>query len=130
ERADEDRGDDGHDAAEDQIRGKEREGRDDRHAPRGGLGRGGAGGQGARAAKSPPPMGVLNVAAMPAPPPAATSVASCQREARARRPVDDAKAAPIWMMGPSRPTEPPLPIEMAEAKDLTAATIGRMTPFL
>ena len=75
-------------------------------------------------------MGVLNVAAMPAPPPAATSVASCQREARARRPAEDANAAPIWMIGPSRPTEPPLPIEIADANDLTAATTGRMTPFL
>ncbi len=75
-------------------------------------------------------MGVLNVAAMPAPPPAATSVATCQREAPARRPTDDANAAPIWMMGPSRPTEPPLPIEIADATDLTAATTGRMTPFL
>ncbi len=34
------------------------------------------------------------------------------------------------MIGPSRPTEPPLPIEIAEAKDLTAATTGRMRPRL
>ena len=27
-------------------------------------------------------------------------------------------AAPIWMMGPSRPTAAPLPIERAEASDL------------
>ena len=46
------------------------------------------------------------------------------------RPAEEAKAAPIWMMGPSRPTEPPLPMEIADASDLTAATTGRMTPFL
>ena len=77
-----------------------------------------------------PPIGVLNVAAIPAPPPAATSVASCQRDARASCPTDEAKAAPIWMIGPSRPTDPPLPMESAEAIDLTSATTGRMTPFL
>ena len=54
-------------------------------------------------AKSTPPIGVLNVAAMPAPPPAATSVASCQRETRAsasgrgrerRADLDDGPLAP------------------------------------
>lgn len=77
-----------------------------------------------------PPIGVLNVAAIPAPPPAATSVISCQRDTRQRCPSQDANAAPIWMIGPSRPTEPPLPIETADATDFTAATIGRMTPRL
>ena len=75
-------------------------------------------------------MGVLKVAAMPAPPPAATSVARCQRDTRASRPADEANAAPIWTIGPSRPTEPPVPIDSAEASDLTSATIGRMTPLL
>ena len=81
-------------------------------------------------AKRTPPIGVLNVAAIPAPPPAATRVASCQRETPAERPAHEPNAAPIWMIGPSRPTEPPLPIEIADASDLTTATTGRMTPFL
>jgi hypothetical protein len=34
------------------------------------------------------------------------------------------------MMGPSRPTDPPLPIEIAEAIDLMKATTGRMMPLL
>jgi hypothetical protein len=40
----------------------------------------------------------------------------------------DPNAAPIWMIGPSRPTDPPLPIEIADATDFTAATIGRIAP--
>jgi hypothetical protein len=32
------------------------------------------------------------------------------------------------MIGPSRPTDPPLPMEMAEAIDFTAATTGRILP--
>ena len=39
------------------------------------------------------------------------------------------KEAPICMMGPSRPTEPPLPIEREDASALTAATTGRMIPL-
>ena len=39
-------------------------------------------------------------------------------------------AAPIWTIGPSRPTEPPVPMQIAEASDLTAATTGRITPPL
>lgn len=80
-------------------------------------------------AKRTPPSGVLNVAAMPAPPPAATSVARCHRETRANPPSHEANAAAICTMGPSRPTEPPVPIEIADATDLTAATTGRMTPL-
>ena len=34
------------------------------------------------------------------------------------------------MIGPSRPTAAPLPIESAEASDFTTATTGRMTPRL
>ena len=80
-------------------------------------------------AKRTPPSGVLNVAAMPGPPPAATSVARCQRDTRTSPPSQDANAALIWTIGPSRPTEPPLPIEMADATDLTTATTGLMTPL-
>ena len=34
------------------------------------------------------------------------------------------------MIGPSRPTDPPLPMESAEASDLMTATTGRMMPLL
>ncbi len=78
-------------------------------------------------ANSTPPTGVLKVAAIPAPPPAATSVARCHRDTRAQLPLSEAKAAPIWMMGPSRPTDPPVPIDSADASALIAATTGRIT---
>jgi hypothetical protein len=34
------------------------------------------------------------------------------------------------MIGPSRPTAAPVPIDSAEASDLIKATIGRITPSL
>ncbi len=37
-------------------------------------------------------------------------------------------AEPIWTIGPSRPTEPPEPMQIAEASALTAATLGRIRP--
>ncbi|MEJ2186472.1 MAG: hypothetical protein P8Z36_11090 [Gemmatimonadota bacterium] len=37
-------------------------------------------------------------------------------------------AAPIWAMGPSRPTDPPLPMAMAEARLLITTSRGRITP--
>ena len=40
----------------------------------------------------------------------------------------DPSAAPIWMIGPSRPTAAPLPIDSAEASDLMTATCQRMLP--
>ena len=39
-------------------------------------------------------------------------------------------AEPIWMIGPSRPTDAPDPIESAEASDLMTATMPRMSPRL
>jgi hypothetical protein len=40
----------------------------------------------------------------------------------------EARAEPICTMGPSRPTEPPLPMVIAEASALTIVTGGRMRP--
>ena len=77
-----------------------------------------------------PPIGVLKVAAMPAPAPAATKVMRCHTAMRKTCPQVDPSDAPIWMIGPSRPTAAPLPIETAEASDLIAATTGRMMPSL
>ena len=75
-----------------------------------------------------PPIGVLKVAAIPAPAPAATRVIRCQAAILITWPTVEPNEAPIWMIGPSRPTAAPLPIESAEASDLTAATTGRITP--
>ena len=40
----------------------------------------------------------------------------------------DPSAEPIWMIGPSRPTDPPPPMHNAEANALTAATCGAIRP--
>ena len=77
-----------------------------------------------------PPIGVLNVAAMPAPAPAATSVMRCHGAIRMICPIVEPIAEPIWMIGPSRPTAAPVPIEIADASDLTTATTGRIVPSL
>ncbi len=45
-------------------------------------------------------------------------------------PIVDPKDAPIWIIGPSRPIDPPLPMESAEASDLMSATTGRIMPLL
>ena len=69
-----------------------------------------------------PPIGVLKVAAtVPAPAPAATSVMRCHGTMPIICPNEEPSVAPIWMMGPSRPTAAPVPIEKAEASDF----IGR-----
>ena len=77
-----------------------------------------------------PPIGVLKVAAMPAPAPAATSAIRWPAGMRMICPSVEPSAEPIWMIGPSRPTDEPLPIAMAEARDFTNATTGRITPPL
>ena len=77
-----------------------------------------------------PPIGVLNVEAMPAPAPAATRAIRWPAGIRIICPNVEPSAEPIWMIGPSRPTDEPLPIAMAEARDFTNATIGRITPLL
>ena len=79
-------------------------------------------------AKTIPPRGALNVAAIPAPAPAAIRMLRCRTGIFIHCPRVEPQAAPIWMMGPSRPTDPPVPIEIAEAMDLTIATIGRIFP--
>ena len=69
-------------------------------------------------------------AAIPAPAPAAMSVTRSLIRIGISEPSVEPKAEPIWTIGPSRPTEPPLPIETAEASDLITATRGRMRPWL
>ncbi len=65
---------------------------------------------------------------MPAPAPAERSVTFCQVESRISCEKAEPSAAPIWMIGPSRPTAAPLPIDRAEANDLMTATCQRMSP--
>ena len=77
-----------------------------------------------------PPSGVLKVAAMPAPPPAATRVMVCQVGRRNTRPSVEPMPLPTWMIGPSRPTEAPQPIDSAEASDLMKITAMRTRPAL
>ena len=79
-------------------------------------------------AKAMPPIGVLKVAAMPPPAPAAISTARWRTGIVMIWPSVEPNAAPTWMIGPSRPIEPPLPMESAEASDLMSATIGRISP--
>ena len=81
-------------------------------------------------ANNTPPSGVLKVAAMPAPAPAESKVIFCDVVRSSPREKAEPSAEPIWMMGPSRPTAAPLPIDKAEASDLMIATWPRMLPFL
>ena len=64
-------------------------------------------------ANSTPPSGVLKVAAMPAPAPAESRVTFCQVASRIACEKAEPSAAPIWMIGPSRPTAAPVPIDRA-----------------
>ena len=77
--------------------------------------RGVANGNISSTAKTMPPIGVLNVAAMPPPVPAAISRARCRAGIATSCPSVEPKAAPTWMIGPSRPTEPPLPLNAANS---------------
>ena len=79
-------------------------------------------------ANSTPPSGVLNVAAMPAPAPAESRMIFWGRIRCSLRANVEPKDAPIWMIGPSRPIEAPVPMEIAEARDFTTATIPRTLP--
>ena len=79
-------------------------------------------------AKSAPATGALNVPAMPAAAPQPTSVRSRRSSSFSHCPMLEPKAEPIWTMGPSRPTEPPEAMLMAEANILARTTRGRMRP--
>ena len=80
--------------------------------------------------KNRPASGVLNVAAIAPPAPQAQITRSRFSGMRMPWPSAEAIDAPIWAIGPSRPTEPPVPIVRAEAKALTIETRARIrTPF-
>ena len=78
--------------------------------------------------KNTPVIGALKVAAIPPAAPQATRIRSRFSGIRTHWPRLEASAEPICTIGPSRPTDPPAPMQMAEATDLTAATCGRIRP--
>ena len=79
-------------------------------------------------AKNTAAIGALNVAEMPPAAPHATSRRIRAGGTRSRCPSVEPSAEPIWTIGPSRPTDPPVPIQIAEAIDFTIATLGEMRP--
>ena len=80
------------------------------------------------AAKRAPAMGALKVAEMPAAAPQATITRSWLADTFSICPIDDPMAELICTMGPSRPTDPPLPMEIADARAFTATIRLRITP--
>ena len=78
--------------------------------------------------KNTPVIGALNVAAMPPAAPQATRIRSRFSGILTRWPRLEASAEPICTIGPSRPTEPPVPMHTAEAIALTTLTCGRIRP--
>jgi hypothetical protein len=67
---------------------------------------------------------------MPAPAPADRTVIFCPVVRPMAFENDEPKAEPIWMIGPSLPTDAPDPIDSAEASDLMTATMARILPRL
>ena len=78
--------------------------------------------------KNTPVIGALNVAAMPPAAPQATRIRIRFTGMRVHWPNADASAEPICTIGPSRPTDPPVPMHTAEATALTTLTCGRIRP--
>ena len=78
--------------------------------------------------KNTPVMGALKVAEMAPAAPQATRIRSRDSDMRTTCPALEASAEPICTMGPSRPTEPPAPMQIADASALTTVTWGRMRP--
>ena len=77
-----------------------------------------------------PAIGALNVPAIPAAAPQATKVRNCDPRTFINCPKVDPAAEPICTIGPSRPTEPPEPILIAEANIFAITTLGLITPPL
>ena len=73
--------------------------------------------------KNTPVTGALKVAEMPPAAPQATMIRSRFSGSFTHWPRLEASAEPIWTIGPSRPTEPPVPMHIAEARDLTTADL-------
>ena len=80
--------------------------------------------------KNTPVTGALKVAEMPPAAPQATRIRSRFSGIRTHWPRLEAIAEPICTIGPSRPTDPPVPMHSAEARALTTLTCGRIRPPL
>ncbi len=76
-----------------------------------------------------PAIGALKVAAIPAAAPHPTRFRIRFPETLKIWPRVEPMADPIWTMGPSLPTDPPVPMEIAEARDLTITTLFRISPL-
>ena len=68
------------------------------------------------------------MAAIPPAAPHATMIRSRFSDIRTSCPTVEAIADPTCTIGPSRPTEPPVPMQIAEASALTIVTGGRIRP--
>ena len=80
--------------------------------------------------KNTPVIGALKVAEMPPAAPQATRIRSRLSGILIHWPRPEANAEPICTIGPSRPTEPPVPMQIADASALTTLTCGRIRPPL
>ena len=75
-----------------------------------------------------PAIGALKVAAIPAAAPHPTSVRRRCSSMRSHWPIVEPMAEPIYTIGPSRPTEPPEPMQMPDANSLAIITRGLIRP--
>src|SRR6185437_13339004 len=83
-------------------------------------------------ARITPAIGVLNVAAIPAPAPQASNTLRSDAVVAMNCPTSEPSAPPVWMMGPSAPNGPPVPMAMAAESgfrmamtfDFVAAVLG------
>ena len=78
--------------------------------------------------KKTPAIGALKVAPIPPAAPQATSSRVFAPACRVICPRPEPIAEPIWTIGPSRPTEPPAPMQIADASDFTIGTRPRIRP--
>ncbi|SKT63354.1 Uncharacterised protein [Mycobacteroides abscessus subsp. abscessus] len=81
-------------------------------------------------AKKTPANGALKVAEIPPAAPQASRSRNRRPSRRSTCPTAEPVAAPIWTIGPSRPTEPPPPMHNADAKAFTIVTRGAILPPL
>ena len=75
-------------------------------------------------ARMTPAMGALNVAAMPAPAPHASSTLRSVAVVENIWPTSEPKAPPVWMIGPSAPNGPPVPMAIAAESGFRMATLA------
>ncbi len=78
-------------------------------------------------AKITPVIGALKVADMPAAAPQATRIRIYSSVTRNSRPTEDPSAAPICTIGPSRPADPPEPMQRAAQRNFMSDLNGAIT---